>query len=46
MMRNCTLDYKINEIIKFVKYKLLGNAKYQRVKNKDLKAHEMHLGFH
>lgn len=45
MMRNCTLDYKINEIIKFVKYKLLGYAKYQRVKNEDLKAHEMHLGF-
>lgn len=44
-MRNCTLDYKINEIIKFVKYKLLGYAKYQRVKNEDLKAHEMHLGF-
>ena len=39
------MDYKINEIIKFVKYKLLGYAKYQRVKNEDLKAHEMHLGF-
>lgn len=45
MMRNCTLDYKINEIIKFVKYHLLGYQKYQRLNQQDFKAHEMHLGF-
>lgn len=45
MMRNCTLDYKINAIQKFVRYELLGYKKYQRVKADDIKAHEMHIGF-
>lgn len=45
MMRTCTLDYKINAIIKDVKYNLLGYKKYQRLKEEDKKAHEMHIGF-
>lgn len=45
MMRNCTLDYKINAIQKFVRYELLGYKKYQRLREEDLKAHEMHIGF-
>lgn len=45
MMRNCTLDYKINEIIKFVRMELMRYKKGQRTKKEDLKAHEMHLGF-
>lgn len=45
MMRNCTLDYKINVMAKFVRQNLLGYKKGQRTKQEDLKAHEMHLGF-
>ncbi len=45
MMRNCTLDYKINLMIKFVRINLLGYKKGQRTKEEDIKAHEMHLGF-
>lgn len=45
MMRNCTLDYKINIMIKFTRMELLGYKKGQRTKQEDLKAHEMHLGF-
>jgi hypothetical protein len=45
MMRNCTLDYKINAIQKFVKHELLGYKKYERIKPHDIKAHEMHIGF-
>jgi len=45
MMRNCTLDYKINVMQKFVRLKLLGYKKGQRTKLEDMKAHEMHLGF-
>lgn len=45
MHRHCTLDYKISQIEKFVKYELLGYKKYQRIKPEDMKAHEMHLGF-
>ena len=45
MMRNCTLDYKINEIIKFVRRDILQYKKGQKTKKEDLKAHEMHLGF-
>lgn len=45
MMRNCTLDYKINIMQKFVRQNLLGYAKGQRTKPQDIKAHEMHLGF-
>lgn len=45
MMRNCTLDYKINIMQKFVRSELLGYRKGQHTKTEDLKAHEMHLGF-
>lgn len=45
MMRNCTLDYKINLMQNFVRWNILGYKKGQRTKPEDLKAHEMHLGF-
>lgn len=45
MMRNCTLDYKINIMQKFVRTELLGYRKGQRTKPEDIKVHEMHLGF-
>lgn len=45
MMRNCTLDYKINIMQKFARQELLGYKKGQRTKPEDMKAHEMHLGF-
>ena len=45
MMRNCTLDYKINIMQKFTRQELLGYKKGQRTKPEDMKAHEMHLGF-
>lgn len=45
MMRNCTLDYKINLMQNFVRWQLLGYKKGQRTKPEDMKAHEMHLGF-
>ena len=45
MMRNCTMDYKINLIQKYVRWEILGYAKGQRTKLEDLKAHEMHIGF-
>lgn len=45
MMRNCTLDYKINVMQKFVRLNLLEYKKGQRTKLEDMKAHEMHLGF-
>lgn len=44
-MRNCTLDYKINIMQKFVRMELLGYKKGQRTRQEDMKAHEMHLGF-
>lgn len=45
MMRNCTLDYKINVMQKFIRSELLGYKKGQKTKPEDLKAHEMHIGF-
>lgn len=45
MMRNCTMDYKINLIQKYARWEILGYAKGQRTKSEDLKAHEMHIGF-
>lgn len=45
MMRNCTMDYKIGMIQKYVRQELLGYKKGQRTKSEDLKAHEMHIGF-
>lgn len=43
--RNCTLDYKIQVISKYVRWILLGYQKGQRLRAEDKKAHEMHLGF-
>lgn len=45
MKRHCTLDYKILQIQRFVKFDLLGYRKYQRLKTEDMGAHEMHIGF-
>ena len=45
MLRNCTLDYKINLIERFVRYELLGYRPHQRLREVDIKAHEMHIGF-
>ncbi len=45
MMRNCTMDYKIGLIQKYVRWELLGYKKGQRTRPEDLKAHEMHIGF-
>lgn len=45
MMRNCTMDYKINLIQKYVRWEILGYTKGQRTKQEDIKAHEMHIGF-
>lgn len=45
MRRNCTLDYKIAEIQKYVRWNVLGYKKGQRTKPCDEKAHEMHIGF-
>ena len=41
----CTIDYKIVAISNFVRWKLLGYRKYQRLHEEDKKAHEMHMGF-
>ena len=43
--RNCTLDYKVQVISKYVRWELLGYRKHQRLRDEDKKAHEMHLGF-
>ena len=45
MPRNCTIDYKVNVIAKYVRWHLLGYRKYQRLRDVDLKGHEMHMGF-
>lgn len=45
MMRNCTMDYKINLIQNYVRWELFGYRKGQRTKPEDMKAHEMHIGF-
>ena len=45
MLRNCTLEYKIGLIQKYVRQQLLGYRKGQRTKPEDIKAHEMHIGF-
>lgn len=45
MPRNCTIDYKVAAISKFVRWELLGYRKGQRLRNEDKKAHEMHMGF-
>lgn len=45
MPRNCTIDYKVEEITKYVRWELLGYKKGQRLRPEDIKAHEMHMGF-
>lgn len=45
MPRNCTIDYKVEEISKFIRWNVLGYRKGQRLKEEDKKAHEMHMGF-
>jgi len=45
LQRTCTTDYKIVIIQQFVKYNLLGYKKRQRIKQEDIGAHEMHIGF-
>lgn len=45
MPRNCTIDYKVEMIAKFIRWKLLGYKKGQRLRPEDVKAHELHMGF-
>lgn len=45
MPRNCTIDYKVEVIAKYVRWELLGYKKGQRLREEDKKAHEMHMGF-
>ena len=45
MRRNCTIDYKIMAIQRFVKYEILGYRKYQRLRPEDIGTNEMHIGF-
>ena len=43
--RNCTIDYKVELISKYVRGELLGYKKGQRLREEDKKAHERHMGF-
>lgn len=45
MPRNCTIDYKVELISKYVRWEVLGYKKGQRLRDEDKKAHEMHMGF-
>lgn len=45
MPRNCTIDYKIELISRFIRWDVLGYQKGQRLRPEDIKAHEMHMGF-
>ena len=45
MPRNCTIDYKVEIIAKFIRWELLGYKKGQRLRPEDVKAHELHMGF-
>ena len=45
MPRNCTIDYKVEVISKYVRWHLLGYKKGQQLREEDKKAHEMHMGF-
>lgn len=45
MPRNCTLDFKVDMISKYVRWEVLGYRKGQRLRPEDKKAHEMHMGF-
>ncbi|WP_087064178.1 hypothetical protein [Intestinibacillus massiliensis] len=44
MPRQCTCDYKIKVIDRFIRRKLLGLKYRQRAKKRDIHAHEMHMG--
>ena len=44
MPRNCTIDYKVQLISKYVRWELLGYKKGQRLRDEDKTAHEMHMG--
>jgi len=45
MPRNCTIDFKVEMISKYIRWEVLGYKKGQRHKDHDKKAHEMHMGF-
>lgn len=45
MPRNCTIDYKVETISKFIRWEVLGYRKGQRLREEDKKAHKMHMGF-
>lgn len=45
MLRNCTLDYKIQLIQSYIRTNILGYKKGEHTRAEDLKAHEMHIGF-
>ena len=45
MPRNCTIDYKVEKISKFIRWEVLGYQKGQRLRDEDKKAHQMHMGF-
>lgn len=45
MPRNCTIDFKVEMISKYIRWEVLGYRKGQRLKDHDKKAHEMHMGF-
>lgn len=45
MPRYCTIDYKVEEIAKFVRWELLGYEKGEWTRAEDIKSHEMHMGF-
>lgn len=44
MPRQCTCDYKIKVMERFIRYELLGYKPRQRAKWWDVHAHEMHMG--
>lgn len=43
--RACTVDFKILMIQKFVRSYLLGYRPHQRLRDEDVGAHELHIGF-
>jgi len=45
MPRNCTVDFKVEMISKYIRWQVLGYRKGQRLKDCDIKTHEMHMGF-
>lgn len=45
MPRICTMDYKINLVMRYVKYNILGFKPRERLQDCDIKRHEMHIGF-